>query len=174
MILPIVEHPDPLLRQVAAPVSKFGAQVTQLVNDMVDTLQHTGGIGLSATQVGKTSRIFIADLSDNGVACPECYINPQIMAKSRSAFVQESCLSIPGVSGNVVRSTRIRVSAQDIHGVPFERSLEGMHAVCVQHEIDHLNGVLFIDRLSKFAKLCRKLRQPGSTGVLQRLRLMRS
>jgi peptide deformylase len=143
----ILQYPDPRLREHSSPVADFDAELGRLVADLVDTLQATpSGIGISAPQVGDLRRVLIMDLSETRTE-PEIYINPEILSRSTPGLVEESCLSIPGVVGNVVRSTELRVRALDAAGAPFERELSGMHAVCLQHEVDHLDGTLFIDRL---------------------------
>ncbi len=150
--LPIIEYPDPRLRQCSEPVAIFDAELGQLVDDLIETLHATKAIGLSAPQANVFSQVLVTDLSGNA-SDPQVYINPEILAKSVPGLVEESCLSVPGVVGNVVRATQIRIRAQDRAGEIFERNLEGMHAVCVQHEMDHLVGKLFVDRLSLFRRL---------------------
>jgi peptide deformylase len=144
--LAILEHPDPRLRQSSARVLTFDSTFQRRVDDLLETLHASGGIGLSAPQTGVLQRLAVADLSGDA-SDPQVYVNPEILARSATGFVEESCLSVPGVVASVMRATRVRVRAQDRHGEPFERDLEGMHAVCLQHEIDHLDGILFIDRL---------------------------
>jgi peptide deformylase len=150
--LAILEYPDPRLRQPSRPVTAFDADLGQLIDDLFETLYGTTGIGLSAPQAGDLRRVLVMDLSGNASA-PQVYVNPEILASARPGLVEESCLSVPGVVGNVVRATRLRVRAQDRDGHPFERDLEDMHAVCVQHEMDHLDGRLFVDRLSWIRRL---------------------
>ena len=150
--LPILEHPDPRLRERALPVAVFDADLQRLVDDLLDTLYATSGIGLSAPQAGVARQVVVMDLSASRSA-PEVYVNPAILASSRRGLVEESCLSVPGVVGNVLRATRVRVHALDASGTAFERQLEEMHAVCLQHEMDHLSGTLFIDRLSLLRRL---------------------
>lgn len=149
--LPILEYPDPRLRLRSRPVARVDEAVYRLVDDLFDTLYDTPGIGLSAPQTGALLRVVVADLSGT-TSAPRVYINPVILESSVPALVEESCLSIPGIVGNVVRATRVRVRALDRTGVPFERELEDMDAVCIQHEVDHLDGRLFIDRLSLFRR----------------------
>lgn len=150
--LPILEYPDPRLRLRAQPVEHFDEAVHRLVDDLFDTLYDTPGIGLSAPQTGRLLRVVVTDLSGSATA-PRAYLNPEILESGVPGLVEESCLSIPGVKGNVIRATRLRVRAMDQDGVPFERELEGMDAVCMQHEVDHLDGRLFIDRLSLFRRI---------------------
>jgi len=150
---PILEYPDPRLRERSAPVTAFDAGLARLVEDLVETLHATPtGIGISAPQVGDLRQVLIMDLTESRTE-PEVYINPEILSRSVPGLVEESCLSIPAVVGNVVRSTQLRVRAVDAEGRPFERDLEGMHAVCLQHEVDHLEGKLFIDRLPLLQRL---------------------
>jgi len=151
-ILPILENPDPRLRSRAEPVRRFEADLWRLVDDMVETLRARGGIGLAAPQTGDVRQVLVMDLSA-GASSPEVYINPELLAGAVPALVEESCLSVPGVVGNLVRATQVRVRAWDCQGQVFERDLEGMHAVCLQHEMDHLVGTLFIDRLSFLERL---------------------
>lgn len=145
-ILPILTLPDPRLRAVAAPVSRFDDALRREVDDLVDTLYSTTAIGLSATQVGIPRRFLVMDLSVTRDT-PEVFINPDIEWRNTIALVEESCLSVPAVVGNVRRAIRLLVRYQDAHGQALERELADMHAVCLQHEIDHLDGKLFVDRL---------------------------
>ncbi len=151
-VLPILEYPDPRLRLCAAPVADFDADLARLVADLGDTLRASGGIGLSAPQVGDRRRVLVMDLS-GGVEPPEVYINPELLERAAPGLVEESCLSVPGVAGNVVRATQLVVRARDHAGAAFERRVEGMRAVCLQHEVDHLDGRLLTDRLSIFRRL---------------------
>lgn len=152
-ILPILEYPDERLRQRSAPVTAFDTVLERLIDDLLETLYSTPkGIGMSAPQAGIHRQVLVMDLSGSQSA-PEVYINPEILARDVPGLVEESCLSVPGVVGNVVRSTQVRVRAQDRTGQVFERELEAMYAVCLQHEMDHLAGKLFIDRLSPFVRL---------------------
>jgi peptide deformylase len=153
----ILEYPDPRLRLHAAPVAAFDAGLARLVEDLLDTLRAAGGIGLSAPQLGVASQVAVADLAGDGTA-PQVYVNPALLARSRLGIVEESCLSVPGIVGNVIRATRVRIRAQDASGAGFERDLEGLAAVCLQHELDHLAGRLFIDRLSPLRRLMLRAR----------------
>ncbi len=145
--LPILEYPDPRLRQPSAPVAAFDTGLQRLVDDLVETLHDSRGIGLAAPQAGDHRQVVVIDLSGDASA-PEVFINPRILDRRVPALVEESCLSVPGVVGNVLRATELRVEARDSHGRAFERELDGMLAVCLQHEMDHLAGRLFIDHLS--------------------------
>ena len=168
--LPIIEYPDERLRTPAAPVTVFDAALGSLIDDLVETLHATSGIGLCAPQTGDLRRVLVMDLSEDGSA-PQAYVNPEILSRSGFAIAEESCLSLPGITAKVVRSAAVRVRASDRDGRPFERDLDGMHAICLQHESDHLDGMLFTDRLSRlrrlrfrsaFAALERDARQRGS------------
>ncbi|TVR64137.1 MAG: peptide deformylase [Gemmatimonadales bacterium] len=150
--LPILQYPDPRLRLVSAPVDRFDQELLRRIDELFETLYATTGIGLSAPQVGDLRRIVVMDLSGSH-SKPELYVNPEILSSDVMGLVEESCLSIPGVVGNVVRATKLRVRAVDRAGHPFERDLEGMHAVCMQHEVDHLDGKLFIDKLPMIRRL---------------------
>lgn len=145
--LAILEYPDPRLHEAAAPVVAFDAALAGLIDDLFETLYATSGIGLSAPQVGVLRQVSVMDLSADRNE-PQVFVNPEITARARWGLVEESCLSVPGVVANVVRATRVTVHASDRAGEAFERALEDMHAVCIQHEADHLAGKLFIDRLS--------------------------
>ncbi|MFK7889647.1 MAG: peptide deformylase [Granulosicoccus sp.] len=148
----IIEYPDSVLRRRTARIEHFDDKLLRLVEDLKDTLYSSTGIGLSAPQIGESERMLVMDLSDNHSAI-EVYVNPAILNKSGMAFVEESCLSLPGISASVVRAAQITVCAQDVRGDTFERVLEGMPAVCLQHELDHLDGTLFIDRISTLRSL---------------------
>lgn len=150
--LPILEYPDPRLRLRASPVTVFDRSLSRLIDDLLETLHANAAIGLSAPQVNDRRQVLVIDLLGKGAA-PRVYVNPRILSASTWGLVEESCLSVPGVVGNVVRATEIRVQAQDRNGEAFERDLSGMDAVCLQHEMDHLAGKLFVDRLSVFRRL---------------------
>lgn len=151
--LTILEYPDPRLRARAQPVRVFDAQLSRLIDDMFETLYATRGMGLAATQVGEPLQLVTIDLSD-GADAPQVFINPAIVSKRRIGIVEESCLSVPGISEKVKRATELRVRALDRDGTPYERQAQGLLAVCLQHEIDHLDGRLFVDHLSFFRRLC--------------------
>jgi peptide deformylase len=145
-VQPIIEFPDPRLRARAEPVAAFDAGLDLLVADLLDTLAATPGMALSAPQIGRSARVAVIGPAD-GCEPPAVYVNPELVARALPGFVEESCLSLPGVSASVWRATRVTVRARDRHGAAFERQLSGLPAVCMQHEIDHLDGKLFIDRL---------------------------
>ena len=146
-ILNILEFPDPRLTTVAVDVESFDEALKKLVQDMTETMYAAKGIGLAATQVNVHKRLLVLDLSENQDQ-PCVYINPQILSSSGEQEYEEGCLSVPGIYANVKRAENILIRAQDLDGNIFEEQLEGLHAVCVQHEMDHLIGRLFVDYLS--------------------------
>jgi peptide deformylase len=166
--LTVLEYPDPRLRIAAAPVHQFDSALHQLVEDMLQTIHATRSIGLAATQVGVPLRVMVVDVSPDQNA-PMCLVNPEVGARQMPGMVEEQCLSVPGFAGNVARHLRIHVRAQDRHGVPFELDAEGLLAVCVQHELDHLEGKLFIDRLPWLTRMLakRKLASPRAATARQ-------
>ena len=145
--LEILEMPDPRLRTVAKPVETFDDELRQLADDMIETMYAAQGIGLAATQVNVHRRLLVLDVSENQDS-PRVYVNPEIVRGEGSETCEEGCLSVPGIFAEVSRAERVRVAAQDPSGQPFEEDLDGMHAVCLQHEMDHLEGKLFVDYLS--------------------------
>ncbi|WP_349367854.1 peptide deformylase [Salinarimonas sp.] len=165
-VRPVLVHPDPMLRRACDPVTAVDADVARLIDDLIETMRAHGAIGLSAPQIGDLRRVAVLEAAGEGAAegagqgnPARVFVDPQVVAKRGAwGLVQESCLSVPGVKGNVLRDTRVRVRALDREGAPFEVELAGMDAVCVQHEIDHLAGVLFVDRLSVFRRLALRAR----------------
>ena len=145
--LEILEFPDARLRTVAKPVEHFDAELRQLVDDMVETMYDAQGIGLAATQVNVHQRLLVLDISEKQDS-PRVYVNPEIVARDGEETCEEGCLSVPGIYAEVSRAEKIRVTARTAAGEPFEEELDGLHAICVQHEIDHLDGKLFVDYLS--------------------------
>lgn len=152
MRLAILEYPDPRLRTVASPVVDFDAVLSQQIENLFETLYASKAIGLAATQVDLHRRILVIDVSSDQTM-PRLYINPEIVARDAIAMVEESCLSLPGISESVQRAARVTVRAAARDGRPFEAELEGLEAVCLQHEMDHLEGRLFADHLSFFKRL---------------------
>jgi peptide deformylase len=146
-ILNILEYPDPRLRTRAHPVAQVDDEVRRLVDDMFETMYAAPGVGLAATQVDVHRRVLVADVSDERNQ-PLCLINPEIIRREGTQILEEGCLSVPGVYDKVVRSERIRVRALDRDGREFELDADGLLAVCIQHEMDHLEGKLFVDYLS--------------------------
>ena len=158
-VLTILEVPDPGLRAVAKPVAAIDAAVRVTIADMFDTMYGARGIGLAATQVGIEQRIFVMDLQEpeeedgDPVRKPLTFINPEILSVSDEiSTYNEGCLSIPEQYAEVDRPARCRVKWQDADGKDHEEELDGLMATCVQHEIDHLNGVLFTDHISKLKR----------------------
>jgi peptide deformylase len=146
--LTILEFPDPRLRTRAAPVKVVDDRLRRLVDDMFETMYAAPGIGLAATQVDVHQRLLVADVSVDKTE-PLVVINPEILQKDGVAVTEEGCLSVPGYFDEVERYGHIRVRYLDRDGKTVERDMEGLLAVCVQHEIDHLNGRLFVDYLSE-------------------------
>lgn len=147
-LLPILEFPDPRLRTVAEPVTVFNDELRQLIKDMFETMYDAPGIGLAATQINVHQRIITIDTSEEKND-PLVVINPQVeILTDETEKQQEGCLSVPGYYENVVRPTNIRLTAQDEHGEEYSIEADDLLAICIQHEIDHLEGKLFVDYLS--------------------------
>ena len=159
-LLNILEYPDPRLRKVAAPVAAVTPEIQKLVRDMAETMYAAPGVGLAATQVDVHKRVIVMDVSDARDEL-RVFINPEIIAAEGEVECEEGCLSVPGYYDKVTRAAKVTVRALDGNGAPFELAAEGMLAVCVQHEIDHLFGKVFVDRLSplKRARLAARLRK---------------
>jgi peptide deformylase len=147
-LLPILHYPDPRLHKVATKVAVVDERIRQLVKDMAETMYVAPGIGLAATQVDVHERVLVIDISDDRSDL-RAFINPEIVEKSGEADNEEGCLSVPGVYDTVRRSARVRVRALGPDGEPFELEAEGLLAVCIQHEIDHLDGKVFVEYLSR-------------------------
>jgi peptide deformylase len=143
----ILEFPDPRLRTRAEPVTRFDAALGTLIDDMLETMYAAPGIGLAATQVDVHKRLIVIDLSKEHNE-PLVLINPEILAREGEAQTEEGCLSVPGIFDEVKRAARVRVRALDRNGQTFERDFDDVLAVCIQHEMDHLEGRLFVDYLS--------------------------
>jgi peptide deformylase len=161
--LAILRYPDPRLYTRAVPVQRFDQGLRQLVQDMAETMYAAPGIGLAATQVDVHQRLLIIDLSEARDQL-QVYINPEITQRAGQQQLEEGCLSVPGIYDAVQRAEQIRVRAQDLDGQWFEQHAEGLLAVCIQHEIDHLDGKVFVDYLSRLkrdrikTKLIKRLR----------------
>jgi len=149
--LTILEYPDPRLRTRAVPVDPVDAGLRELIDDMLETMYAANGIGLAATQVDVHRRLLVADVSESRRE-PRVFVNPEILSRDGTEVSQEGCLSVPGYYDEVERAERIRVRALDRDGNPFEADLDGLLAICVQHEIDHLDGKLFVDYLSELKR----------------------
>jgi peptide deformylase len=150
-LLNILHFPDPRLRTIAKPVDDFDSDLRQLVSDMFETMYEAPGIGLAATQVDHHIRLLVMDVSE-GCNQPRCLVNPRIIAADGEEESDEGCLSVPGYYEKVRRAEYIRVSAQDEHGKISEFKADGIEAVCIQHEMDHLDGKLFVDYLSNMKR----------------------
>ena len=150
-ILNILEYPDPRLRTKAKPVAEVDERVRTLVSNMLETMYDAPGIGLAATQVNVHQRIIVIDVSDERDQ-PHVFINPTLSVWGERVESDEGCLSVPGFYEPVTRLDHVNVSALDAQGEPFEMEAEGLLAVCIQHECDHLDGKLFVDYLSKLKR----------------------
>jgi peptide deformylase len=146
-ILEILEYPDPRLRTRAEPVQEVNEEIRRLADDMLETMYAAPGIGLAATQVNVHERVLVIDVSESQDD-PLIFVNPEILEKDGVETMEEGCLSVPGIYETVERADRIRVRAMGRDGKPFEMDVDGLKAICIQHEIDHLDGKLFVDYLS--------------------------
>jgi peptide deformylase len=160
MVLDILEYPDSRLRKVASPVAAVTADIRKLVADLAETLYSVPGVGLAATQVNVHKRVLVIDVSEARNEL-RVFINPEIVAAEGETECEEGCLSVPGYYDKVTRAAKITVRAQNERGEVFELSTDGMLAVCIQHEMDHLIGKVFVDYLSplKRARLRARLRK---------------
>ena len=144
----ILHHPDPRLRLKARAVTRFDDALGSLVDDMLETMYAAPGIGLAANQIDIQLRVIVVDTSSDKCA-PHCLINPTILASRGEKEIEEGCLSVPGIFDYVQRADWVRVAAVNRNGTPFELEADGLLAVCIQHEMDHLDGKLFVDYLSQ-------------------------
>lgn len=144
----ILHYPDPRLRRVAAPVARVDDEVRRLLDDMAETMYQAPGIGLAAVQVDVPLRAVVIDISPERNALHE-FVNPEIVMRDGVHIMEEGCLSVPGIYDTVQRAQQVRVRALDRNGNPFELDADGLLAVCIQHEIDHLDGKVFVDYLSR-------------------------
>jgi peptide deformylase len=158
--LRILEYPDPRLKKVASPVTAFTPEIEKLVRDMAETMYAAPGVGLAATQVDVHKRVIVIDISDTKDQL-QVFINPELVAAEGEAECEEGCLSVPGYYDKVTRAAQVTVRAQNAKGETFELTTDGLLAVCVQHEMDHLEGKVFVEKLSplKRARLLAKLRK---------------
>ena len=166
-LLPILRYPDPRLHKVAKPVAEVDDRIRQLVRDMAETMYAAPGVGLAATQVDVHERVIVIDVSENGDDL-RVLINPEIIWKSDELQVyEEGCLSVPGIYDQVERAARIRVRALNEKGETYEFDADGLLAVCVQHEMDHLMGKVFVEYLSplKQNRIRTKLRKQEREAV---------
>lgn len=148
-LLPILSYPDPRLRTIAQPVKEVNDDIKTLIKDMFETMYDAKGIGLAASQVDRHIQLIVMDLSDDKSG-QRVFINPTVtpLAEEKQPY-EEGCLSVPEVYDEVERPNKVRIEALDGEGKPFVEEVEGLLAVCIQHEMDHLNGVLFVDYLSR-------------------------
>ena len=148
-LLPILNYPDPRLRTIATPVKEVNNTIKTLIADMIETMYAAEGIGLAASQVDHHIQLIVMDLSENKDT-PMVYINPKVtpLVDERQPY-EEGCLSVPDVYNTVNRPNKVRIEALDEQGQAIDKEVEGLLAVCIQHEMDHLNGVIFVDYLSK-------------------------
>jgi peptide deformylase len=149
--LNILHFPDPRLRTVAKPVVKVDDAIRQLVDDMLETMYAAPGIGLAATQVNVDQRVIVIDISEEKNQ-PLCLINPEILELEGIEEMEEGCLSVPGVYERVQRADQVHIRALDRAGLSFDMQADGLLAVCIQHEVDHLDGKLFVDYLSQLKR----------------------
>ncbi len=152
-LLEILTHPDPRLRLVAQPVTRFDADLQRLIDDMIETMYAAHGVGLAAPQVGASLRLVVMDVSrkapdsDEWVSDLQVFVNPRIAEADGEITWKEGCLSVPGVNAEVVRCGRVVLEYSDRTGAPCRLEATGLRAVCIQHELDHLEGTLYVDRL---------------------------
>ncbi len=162
-LLPILRYPDPRLHKKAAVVERVDESIRKLIADMAETMYEAPGIGLAATQVDVHKRVVVIDVSEDKSKLL-AFVNPEILERSGEQICEEGCLSVPGIYEKVSRSERVKVCALDPRGEPFTLEAEGLLAVCIQHEIDHLDGKVFVEHLSQLkqgrikAKLAKQAR----------------
>ena len=167
MILPILRHGASVLHQRAAPVSEITPEIQQLIDNMVQTMYAAPGVGLAATQVGVALRIFVADISfGRNPADLLCFVNPEFVEREGMQLEDEGCLSLPGFNATVARPSRVVMKGLDRHGQPQQIEGTGLLARCFQHEMDHLEGTLFVDRLRGLQKdlIVRKIHKLSRAG----------
>ena len=149
--LQILEYPDPRLRTRAKPVEVFDEALAKLAAEMLETMYAAPGVGLAATQVDQHKRLIVMDISEDKQGAM-VFCNPEILTSEGVGVTEEGCLSVPGIFDEVKRAAKIRARAQDVTGKSFEIDLDGLAAVCLQHEMDHLEGKLFVDYLSELKR----------------------
>ncbi|WP_437786262.1 peptide deformylase [Sorangium sp. So ce315] len=161
----ILHYPDPRLRQKAQPVGDITPEIAKLIDDMAETMYAAPGVGLAATQIGEPHRIFLVDIAaDNEPSNLLVFINPEIVRQEGQQTGPEGCLSFPGISEDIKRAERVTVRARGRDGATFEIAADGLLAVAIQHELDHLDGVLMIDRMGTLKKriVQRKMQKRGA------------
>jgi peptide deformylase len=162
----ILHYPDPRLRQKAAPVPQITPEIQKLVDDMAETMYAAPGVGLAATQIGEAHRVFLVDIAaEDEPSRLHVFINPEVQKLGPEALGPEGCLSFPGVNEDIKRAAKVTVKALDREGKPFELTAEGLFAVAIQHENDHLDGVLMIDHMGMLKKriVQRKMQKRGGS-----------
>ena len=165
-LLPILQYPDPRLHKVAAPVARVDDKIRKLIKDMAETMYAAPGIGLAATQVDVHLRVIVIDISETHDQL-QVFINPEIIRAEGEEICEEGCLSVPGIYEKVTRAARVTVRALDEQGQSRDIEAEGLLAVCIQHEMDHLIGRVFVEKLSRLkqqritAKLAKQQRRAG-------------
>jgi peptide deformylase len=161
----ILHYPDPRLREKAVPVAQITPAIQKLVDDMAETMYAAPGVGLAATQIGEAHRVFLIDIAaEDEPSNLHVFINPEIVTREGECLAPEGCLSFPGISEDIKRAAKVTVRAQDRDGKTFELSADGLLAVAIQHENDHLDGVLMIDRMGMLKKriVQRKMSKRGA------------
>ena len=167
-LLPILKYPDARLKQTAKPVAAVTDEVRKLVDDMAETMYAAPGVGLAANQVGVLLRVFVIDIAAEDEPCElRAFINPEITDTTGTQTWEEGCLSFPGVTEEIRRAERVKVKALDRNGEPFELEADGLLAVAIQHENDHLNGIVMLDKLNAVKRrlLGRKLARAKEEGL---------
>jgi peptide deformylase len=167
---PILKYPDPRLKQIAEPVGSVNDEIRQLVDDMAETMYAAPGVGLAANQIGVLLRVFVIDVAgEDEPSDLKVFINPELVETTGTQTWEEGCLSFPGVTEEIRRAERVRVKALDREGKPFELEAEGLLAVAIQHENDHLNGVVMLDKLGAVKRriLGRKLARAKAEEALE-------
>ncbi|GGY09760.1 peptide deformylase [Paludibacterium paludis] len=147
-LLTILHYPDERLHKVAKPVGEVDDRIRTLIDDMIETMYSCHGIGLAATQVDSLERVIVIDVSEERNEV-RAFVNPEIFEKEGQTVYEEGCLSVPGIYDKVTRAERVKVRALDRDGKPFELEADGLLAICLQHEVDHLDGKVFVDYLSE-------------------------
>jgi peptide deformylase len=151
-VLTILEYPDPRLKRIASPVTVFDAKLKKLVDDMAETMYKAPGIGLAATQVDVHKRVIVIDVSQDKSDL-KVIVNPEITAANGETMGEEGCLSVPEYYDKVQRAAQVTLQAQDAEGKPYTLEADGLLAVCIQHEMDHLQGKLFVEHLSQLKQM---------------------
>ncbi|NUP11998.1 MAG: peptide deformylase [Polyangiaceae bacterium] len=162
----ILHYPDPRLREKARPVERITPDLLKLIDDMAETMYAAPGVGLAATQIGEPHRVFLIDIAgEDEPSDLKVFINPEITSRDGTQTWEEGCLSFPGVTEEIKRAERVTVRALDRDGKPFELEADGLLAVAVQHENDHLDGVLMVDHVGPLKKrlMARKVQKHGAT-----------